>query len=185
MSSKVWVSESVESDIIDTSIRPLIRVVPDFPIPGINFKDITPIVGDYAALELSIMLMSRPFQDLAVDKVAGISSRGLYFAPGIARFLHVGLVPLRKEGKLPWKTFSEDFTLEYGTGIMEIHQDAIAPGERVVVVDDVLATGGTMKAACNLVEQTGGVVVGIIVLIDLGLEVKENLPVRPRALIQY
>ncbi len=184
MSSKVWVSESVESDIIDTSIRPLIRVVPDFPIPGINFKDITPIVGDYAALELSIMLMSRPFQDLAVDKVAGISSRGLYFATGIARFLHVGLVPLRKEGKLPWKTFSEDFTLEYGTGIMEIHQDAIAPGERVVVVDDVLATGGTMKAACNLVEQTGGVVVGIIVLIDLGLEVKENLPVRPRALIQ-
>ena len=184
MSSKVWVSESVESDIIDTSIRPLIRVVPDFPIPGINFKDITPIVGDYAALELSIMLMSRPFQDLAVDKVAGISSRGLYFAPGIARFLHVGLVPLRKEGKLPWKTFSEDFTLEYGTGIMEIHQDAIGPGERVVVVDDVLATGGTMKAACNLVEQTGGVVVGIIVLIDLGLEVKENLPVRPRALIQ-
>ena len=185
MSSKVWVSESVESDVIDTSIRPLIRVVPDFPIPGINFKDITPIIGDYAALELSIMLMSRPFQDLAVDKVAGISSRGLYFAPGIARFLHVGLVPLRKEGKLPWKTFSEDFTLEYGTGIMEIHQDAIAPGERVVVVDDVLATGGTMKAACNLVEQTGGVVVGIIVLIDLGLEVKENLPVRPRALIQY
>ena len=185
MSSKVWVSESVESDLIDTSIRSLIRVVPDFPIPGINFKDITPIVGDYAALELSIMLMSRPFQDLAVDKVAGISSRGLYFAPGIARFLHVGLVPLRKEGKLPWKTFSEDFTLEYGTGIMEIHQDAIAPGERVVVVDDVLATGGTMKAACNLVEQTGGVVVGIIVLIDLGLEVKENLPVRPRALIQY
>ena len=185
MSSKVWVSESVESDIIDTSIRSLIRVVPDFPIPGINFKDITPIVGDYAALELSTMLMSRPFQDLAVDKVAGISSRGLYFAPGIARFLHVGLVPLRKEGKLPLKTFSEDFTLEYGTGIMEIHQDAIAPGERVVVVDDVLATGGTMKAACNLVEQTGGVVVGIIVLIDLGLEVKENLPVRPRALIQY
>ena len=185
MSSKVWVSESVESDIIDTSIRPLIRVVPDFPIPGINFKDITPIVGDYAALELSIMLMSRPFQDLAVDKVAGISSRGLYFAPGIARFLHVGLVPLRKSGKLPWKTFSEDFTLEYGTGTMEIHQDAIASGERVVVVDDVLATGGTMKAACNLVEQTGGIVVGIIVLIDLGLEVKENLPVRPRALIQY
>ena len=185
MSSKVWVSESVESDVIDTSIRPLIRVVPDFPIPGINFKDITPIVGDYAALELSIMLMSRPFQDLAVDKVAGISSRGLYFAPGIARFLHVGLVPLRKEGKLPWKTFSEDFTLEYGTGIMEIHQDAIAPGERVVVVDDVLATGGTMKAACNLVEQTGGIVVGIIVLIDLGFEVKDNLSVRPHALIQY
>jgi len=185
MSSKVWVSESVESDVIDTSIRPLIRVVPDFPIPGINFKDITPIIGDYAALELSIMLMSRPFQDLAVDKVAGISSRGLYFAPGIARFLHVGLVPLRKKGKLPWKTFSEDFTLEYGTGIMEIHQDAITPGERVVVVDDVLATGGTMKAACNLVEQTGGVVVGIIVLIDLGFEVKENLPVRPHALIQY
>ena len=185
MSSKVWVSESVESDVIDTSIRPLIRVVPDFPIPGINFKDITPIIGDYAALELSIMLMSRPFQDLAVDKVAGISSRGLYFAPGIARFLHVGLVPLRKSGKLPWKTFSEDFTLEYGTGTMEIHQDAITSGERVVIVDDVLATGGTMKAACNLVEQTGGIIVGIIVLIDLGFEVKDNLSVRPHALIQY
>lgn len=185
MSSKVWVSESVESDIIDNSIRPLIRVVPDFPIPGINFKDITPIVGDYAALELSTMLMSRPFQDLAIDKVAGISSRGLYFAPGIARLLHVGLVPLRKAGKLPWKTFSEDFTLEYGTGTMEMHQDAIRPGERVVVVDDVLATSGTMKAACNLLEQAGGVVVGIVVLIDLGFEVKENLPVRPHALIQY
>jgi len=185
MSSKVWISESVESDIIDNSIRPLIRIVPDFPIPGINFKDITPIVGDYAALELSTMLMSRPFQDLAVDTVAGISSRGLYFAPGIARFLHVGLVPLRKEGKLPYDTFSEEFTLEYGSGVMEMHTDAIQPGERVVVVDDVLATGGTMKAACNLVEQAGGVVVGSVVLIDLGFEVKYNLPVRPYALIRY
>ncbi len=185
MTSKVYVSDEIKEEIVEHSIRPLIRIVPDFPIPGINFKDITPIVGDYAALELSTMFMTRPFQDLAVDKVAGISSRGLYFAPGIARLLHVGLVPLRKEGKLPWNTYSEDFTLEYGTGVMEMHQDAIDPGERVVVVDDVLATGGTMKAACNLVEQAGGIVVGIVVLIDLGLEVKENLPVRPHALIQY
>jgi adenine phosphoribosyltransferase len=185
MTNKVYVSEELKSEIVENSIRPLIRIVPDFPIPGINFKDITPIVGDYAALELSTMFMSRPFQDLAVDKIAGISSRGLYFAPGIARLLHVGLVPLRKEGKLPWNTYTEDFTLEYGTGVMEMHQDAIDPGERVVVVDDVLATGGTMKAACNLVEQAGGLVVGIVVLIDLGLEVKENLPVRPHALIQY
>ncbi len=185
MTSKVYVSDEIKEEIVESSIRPLIRIVPDFPIPGIDFKDITPIVGDYAALELSTMFMSRPVQDLAVDKIAGISSRGLYFAPGIARLLHVGLVPLRKEGKLPWNTYSEDFTLEYGTGVMEMHQDAIKPGERVVVVDDVLATGGTMKAACNLVEQAGGVVVGIVVLIDLGLEVKYNLPVRPHALIQY
>ena len=185
MTSKVFVSEDVEAEIVKNSIRPLIRVVPNFPIRGIDFKDITPIVGDYAALELSTMFMARPFQDMVVDKVAGISSRGLYFAPGVARQLQCGLAPLRKKGKLPWKTFSEEFTLEYGTGIMEMHQDAIQPGERVVVVDDVLATGGTMKAACNLVEQAGGIVVGIIVLIDLGLEVKENYPVRPLALIQY
>ena len=185
MNSKVWVSDEIKSDIVENSIRPLIRIVSDFPIPGINFKDITPIIGDYAALELSTKLMSRPFQDLAVDKVAGISSRGLYFAPGIARFLHVGMVPLRKKGKLPWKTFSEEFTLEYGTGVMEIHQDAIRAGERVVIVDDVLATGVKMKAACNLVERSGGVVVGIVVLLDLGFEVKDNLSVRPHALIQY
>ncbi len=185
MTSKVFVSEAIESEIIKNSIRPLIREVPGFPIPGIVFKDITPIVGDYAALELSTTFMARPFQDMVVDKVAGISSRGLYFAPGVARQLHCGLVPLRKKGKLPWNTFSEEFTLEYGEGIMEMHQDAIQPGERVVVVDDVLATGGTMRAACNLVEQARGLVVGIVVLIDLGLEVKDNLPVQPLALIQY
>lgn len=185
MSDKVFVSDEVQEGIIDNVIRPLIRVCPDFPIPGINFKDITPIVGDYAALELSTMFMSKPFQDMEVGKVAGISSRGLYFAPGIARHLHCGLVPLRKKGKLPWETFSEEFTLEYGTGVMEMHQDAIAPGEPVVVVDDVLATGGTLKAACKLVEKAGGVVVGIVVLIDLGLEIKETFPVRPHALIQY
>lgn len=185
MSDKVFVSDEVQEGIIDNVIRPLIRVCPDFPIPGINFKDITPIVGDYAALELSTMFMSKPFQDMEVGKVAGISSRGLYFAPGIARHLHCGLVPLRKKGKLPWETFSEEFTLEYGTGVMEVHQDAIAPGEPVVVVDDVLATGGTLKAACKLVEKAGGVVVGIVVLIDLGLEIKETFPVRPHALIQY
>ena len=111
MTNKLYVSEELKSEIIDNSIRPLIRLVPDFPIPGINFKDITPIVADYAALELSTMFMSKPFQDLAVDKVAGISSRGLYWAPGVARFLHVGLIPLRKAGKQPWTTFSEKFTL--------------------------------------------------------------------------
>ncbi len=185
MSDKVFVSDEVQGDIVDDVIRPLIRVCPDFPIPGINFKDITPIVGDYAALELAIAFMSKPFQDIEVGKVAGISSRGLYFAPGIARHLQCGMVPLRKEGKLPWKTYSEEFTLEYGTGVMEMHQDAIAPGERVVIVDDVLATGGTLKAACNLVERAGGQVVGLVVLIDLGLEVKELFPVQPHALIQY
>jgi len=185
MSDKVFVSDELKSSIVDDVIRPLIRIVPNFPIPGINFKDITPIVGDYAALDLSTMFMSKPFQDMSVDKVAGISSRGLYFAPGIARHLQCGMVPLRKEGKLPWKTYSEEFTLEYGTGVMEMHQDAIAPGARVVVVDDVLATGGTLRAACNLVERGGGLVVGIVVLIDLGFEVKESFPVQPHALIQY
>lgn len=185
MTSKVYVSDEIESDLVETSIQSLIRLVPDFPIPGICFKDITPIIGDYAALELSTMLMSRPFQNLGVDKVAGISSRGLYWAPGVARILHVGMVPLRKKGKLPWKTYSEKYSIEYGEGEMQMHTDAIKPGDRVVIVDDVLALGGTMKAACNLVEQAGGIVVGIAVLIDLGLNVKETFPVRPHALIQY
>ncbi len=185
MSDKVFVSDQLKESIVDDVIRPLIRIVPNFPIPGINFKDITPIVGDYAALDLSITFMSKPFEDTCVDKVAGISSRGLYFAPGIARHLQCGLVPLRKAGKLPWQTYSEAFTLEYGTGVMEMHQDAIAPGDGVVIVDDVLATGGTLKAACNLIERAGGLVVGIVVLIDLGLEVKELFPVQPYALIQY
>lgn len=185
MSSKIWVSEAVESEIIESTIRPLIREIPGFPIPEIVFKDITPVIGDYAALEMSTMLMARPFQNKIVDKVAGISSRGLYFAPGIARFLQVGLVPLRKKGKLPYDTFVEEYSLEYGTGVMEMHTDAIRRGERVVIVDDVLATGGTMKAACNLVERAGGQVMGIVVLIDLGLEVKEMFSVRPHSLIQY
>ncbi len=185
MTSKVWVSEAVEAEVIESTIKPLIREVPGFPIPSIIFKDITPIIGDYAALEMSTMLMARPFQNKIIDKVAGIATRGLYFAPGIARFLEVGMVPLRKKGKLPYETFVEEYTLEYGTGVMEMHTDAIRRGERVVIVDDVLATGGTMKAACNLIERAGGRVVGIVVLIDLGFDMKDNLSVRPHSLIQY
>ena len=144
-----------------------IRDVPDFPTEGIIFKDITPLLADAEALAEAVRLLAEPFEGAGVELVAGIESRGFIFGGAVARQLGAGFVPLRKPGKLPYKTVRKEYALEYGTDAVEIHADAVQPGQKVLMVDDLLATGGTAKATIDLVEQLGGEVVAVLFLIDL------------------
>jgi adenine phosphoribosyltransferase len=150
------------------SIKALIRDVPDFPQEGIVFKDITPLLADELAFSTVIDLIVVHFGRGNVDKVVGIEARGFILASPVAYHFGAGFVPVRKAGKLPWQTESAEYALEYGTATLEVHKDAVAPGERVLIVDDVLATGGTAEATADLVERIGGKVVGIACLIELG-----------------
>ncbi len=145
-----------------------VRDVPDFPAAGVVFKDISPLLADPGAFALAVRLLSQPFDAAGVDKVVGIEARGFIFGAPIAQRLGAGFVPMRKAGKLPAATVSESYDLEYGSAAVEVHADAFAPGERVLVVDDVLATGGTAAAAVSLVARAGGEVVGCSFLIELG-----------------
>ena len=149
-------------------VKALIRDVPDFPQPGIVFKDITPLLADENAFSSIIDLIVVHYGRGNIDKVVGIEARGFILASPVAYHFGAGFVPVRKSGKLPWQTEREEYALEYGTATLEIHQDAIRPGERVLIVDDVLATGGTARATAGLVERLGGKVVGIACLIELG-----------------
>lgn len=154
----------------------LVRDVPDFPKPGIVFKDITPVLGDPAGLATAIDLLTAPWRGQGITRVAGIESRGFILAPAVALALGAGFVPLRKPGKLPWKAHRQDYALEYGTDALEIHTDAVGPADRVLVVDDVLATGGTAQAACALVARLGATVVGSGFLVELtGLGGRQRL----------
>jgi adenine phosphoribosyltransferase len=146
----------------------LVRDVPDFPQPGIVFKDITPLLADDDAFSSAIDLIVVHYGRGNVDKVVGIEARGFILASPVAYHFGAGFVPVRKAGKLPWESEREEYALEYGTAVLEIHRDAIAPGERVLIVDDVLATGGTAHATAKLVERLGGKVIGIACLIELG-----------------
>ncbi len=148
-------------------VRALIRDVPDFPKPGIMFKDITPVLADPVAFDLALGAMLEPFADMKVSKVAGIEARGFMFAAPISCRLDAGFVPIRKPGKLPLATVAQEYALEYGTDSIEIHADAINAGENVLIVDDVLATGGTAAASIALMEKLGAVVVGISFLLEL------------------
>ena len=148
-------------------IKALIRDVPDFPEPGIVFKDITPILAHADAMSTIIDLIVVHFGRGTVDKVVGIEARGFILAAPVAYHFNAGFVPIRKQGKLPWETASEEYALEYGTATLELHRDAIEQGERVLIVDDVLATGGTAQAAASLVERCGGAIRGISCLIEL------------------
>ena len=144
-----------------------VRDVPDFPVPGILFRDITPLLRDPDALAEAVRAMSDPWRDRRVDLVAAMEARGFMFGAAMATRLGAGFVPVRKEGKLPWRTRSVQYTLEYREDVLHVHEDAVEPGQRVLVVDDVIATGGTAKAVVELVEQLGGVVVGVQFLIEL------------------
>ena len=153
--------------IDDASLRALIRDVPDFPSPGVLFKDITPLLGDPGAFAVVIDRLAEHFVGRHVDKVVGIESRGFIVAAPVAERLGAGFVPVRKPGKLPWETEAEDYELEYGTDRLEVHRDAITTGERVAIVDDVIATGGTAAATARLVERLGGEVIGLGFVIEL------------------
>ena len=148
-------------------LKALIRDVPDFPQPGIVFKDITPLLADENAFSSVIDLIVVHYGRGNIDKVVGIEARGFILASPVAYHFGAGFVPVRKSGKLPWDTEREEYALEYGTATLEIHQDSVRPGERVLIVDDVLATGGTARATARLVERLGGKVVGIACLIEL------------------
>ena len=145
----------------------LIRDIDDYPTPGVTFRDITPLLGDASGFGRAITELARRFDDMPVDRVLGMEARGFIIAAPVAYRMGAGFVPVRKAGKLPWAVVREEYSLEYGHDKLEIHRDAIHPGERILVIDDVLATGGTAAATVRLVETLGGVVVGIGVLIEL------------------
>lgn len=146
----------------------LIRDVPDFPQPGILFKDIMPVLADAGAFADAVDAMATPWRDADIDAVVGVEARGFILGAALARELEAGFVPVRKPGKLPAHTLALDYGLEYGRDRLEIHADAMPDGARVIVIDDVLATGGTLKAAVQLVERQGAVVIGTGVLVELG-----------------
>ena len=148
-------------------IKTLIRDVPNFPKPGINFKDITPLLKSPEALDHILGVWAKRYDDKKIDVIVAMESRGFIFGAALANSIKVGFVPVRKPGKLPWKTFSETYDLEYGQDTLQIHQDALKVGDRVVILDDVLATGGTAAAAIRLVEKVGGKVVEASFLMEL------------------
>lgn len=148
-------------------LKSLIRTIPDYPKAGIMFRDVTTLLGDAVGFKATIEQMAAPFVGADVQAVAGIEARGFILGGAIADKLGCGFVPLRKKGKLPWKTIGQEYTLEYGVDIIEMHQDAIDKDERILIVDDLIATGGTAEAAVKLVQRSGGVIVGATFIIDL------------------
>jgi len=165
----------------------LVRDIPDFPQPGVVFKDITPVLGDARALAELIEALTEPFVDAGVTKVAGIEARGFTLATPVADRLDAGFIPLRKPGKLPYDTMREEYALEYGTDALEVHVDAVSEGEKVLLVDDVIATGGTAAAAIRLLRRIGAEVVGLSVFIELvflgGSDHLDGVPLH--ALLKY
>jgi len=172
---------------LEAKVRSIIRDVPDFPKKGILFKDITPVLQDPATFDRVCAVLEGYAQGRGTDVVAGIESRGFIFGAALALKLGIGFVPVRKPGKLPWKARSVRYELEYGSDTLEMHEDAVGPAERVLVVDDVIATGGTARAVADLTEALGASVSGFAFLVELGfLKGRERLPGREvRSLIRF
>jgi adenine phosphoribosyltransferase len=170
-------------------LKRLIRTIPDYPRPGIMFRDVTTLLRDADGFEQAIIAMGQPFQAAKVDAVAGIEARGFILGGAVADRLGCGFIPMRKKGKLPWKTIGQEYTLEYGVDAIEIHEDAIRKGERILVVDDLIATGGSAEAAVTLVRRSGGEVIGATFIIDLpelgGLKRLERLGIKCHALVAF
>ena len=162
------VSVGADQSVLVQRIARTLRDVPDFPKPGIVFKDITPVLADAALFAALTDAMAAPFASHGITHVAGVESRGFILAAPIAQRLGAGFLPIRKPGKLPWKTAAREYVLEYGTDTLEMHVDSCTGDSRVLLVDDVLATGGTARAACELIEQVGGTVAGCAFLLAIG-----------------
>ncbi len=152
---------------VELDLKSLVRTIPDYPKPGIMFRDATTLLKDATGFNSCIARLAEPFRTAGVDAVVGIEARGFILGGAVADRLGTGFVPFRKKGKLPWKTVGQDYELEYGTDVIEVHEDGISRGERILVVDDLIATGGTAEAACKLIERMGGVTVGAAFVIDL------------------
>ena len=170
-------------------LKAAIRSIPDFPKPGIMFRDVTTLIGDARAFRVAIDQMVQPWAGAKIDKVAGTEARGFILGGAVAHQLSVGFVPVRKQGKLPWRTLSEEYALEYGTDTIEIHSDAVREGDRVLLVDDLIATGGTAEASIRLLQRAGATVVGATFIIDLpdlgGAKRIEALGVPVSALVSF
>ncbi len=171
------------------NLKRLIRTIPDYPKPGIMFRDVTTLLGDAQGLKAAIASMSDPYRAVPIDAVVGIEARGFILGGAIADRLGCGFIPIRKKGKLPWKTIGQEYTLEYGVDAIEIHEDAIKGGQRVLIVDDLIATGGTAEAAAKLVRRTGGEIVGACFVIDLpdlgGAKLLEEMGIKVHALMAF
>jgi len=171
------------------NVKDLIRTIPDFPHEGIMFRDVTTLFGDARGFRMAIDQLLHPYAATAIDRVAGLEARGFILGGALAHQLSVGFVPIRKKGKLPGRTIEQGYKLEYGEAIMEVHDDALQPGEKVLLVDDLLATGGTAEAGIKLIERLGAVVVGCAFVIDLpelgGRARLENLGMQVHALCAF
>ena len=170
-------------------LKGLIRTVPDYPKPGIMFRDVTTLLADAQGFKAAIARLAEPYRTEPIDLVAGIEARGFITAGAIADRLGCGFVPVRKKGKLPWKTIRQEYALEYGTDVLEMHQDSLARGRRVLIVDDLIATGGTAEAAAKLIRQLGGEIIGAAFLVDLpelgGTAKLEGLGIKVHALMTF
>ena len=170
-------------------LKGLIRTIPDYPKPGIMFRDVTTLLADPQGFKAAIARLAEPYRTEPVDVVAGIEARGFITAGAIADRLGCGFVPVRKKGKLPWKTISQSYALEYGTDTLEMHEDALARGRRVLIVDDLIATGGTAEAAAKLVRRLGGTIIGAAFLVDLpdlgGARLLEAQGIKVHALMAF
>ena len=174
--------------IVD-DVKKLIRTIPDYPKPGIMFRDVTTLMRDATGFKAAVTAMAAPFADRKIDAVAGIEARGFIFGGAVADKLGCGFIPIRKKGKLPWTTVGQQYTLEYGVDTIEVHLDAMKAGERILIVDDLIATGGTAEAAVKLITRVGGVVAGATFVVDLpelgGMKLLRSYDVEAHALVAY
>jgi adenine phosphoribosyltransferase len=182
-------SANLGGEVTVSDFKGLIRTIPDYPKPGIMFRDVTTLFGDAQGFKAAIAQMAEPYRTTPVDAVAGIEARGFILGGAIADRLGCGFVPIRKKGKLPWKTIGQEYTLEYGVDVIEIHEDAMKDGERILIVDDLIATGGTAEATVKLIKRSGATIVGATFIIDLpelgGIKRLRSHEIDCHALVSY